>query len=102
MATNETAMVGDDSYGQHLQWSKIGSTAGDIQNSLMELYWIGVKRDVHDIILTLRTWRGEGYRDVHLNEDQLCVGQDKNTSFGLGTFLSRASSMERGDDLSVI
>jgi hypothetical protein len=96
-------MNGVDSHdGQHLQWSEVGSTSKELQALMRELYWTGVKRDILDIIRTLRTWRGDEYRDVLLNEDQLCVGRDPKMAFGLGTFLSRACFASNTHKLLVI
>lgn len=103
MATAGVAVDRESSQGQqHLQWSEVGSTADDLRILMRELYWRGAKRDVLDIIHTLRTWRGEDYRDVCLKEDQLHAGVQPFETLGIDTFLSRAASTTTSDNLSVL
>jgi hypothetical protein len=76
---------------QHLTWSKVGSEPNELLALMADLYWTGVRRDVLEIIRTLRSWRHEEYVDVTLNEDQLCVGRDPYKVSGFGAFLNRAT-----------
>jgi hypothetical protein len=95
MATGRNAQHEENPQNQHLQWEEAGSTAQDLQNLMRHLYWIGVERDIVDIIHTLRTWRGEEYHNVQLKEDPLCAGRDPRAPFGFGTFIKRSTTMKK-------
>ncbi|KAF8243667.1 hypothetical protein K440DRAFT_663983 [Wilcoxina mikolae CBS 423.85] len=59
-------------------WTKIGRSPKELQSAMEDLYWVGVHRDVTEIIRTLVSWEGSTppvSSDLH----------------GLGTFLSRAT-----------
>ncbi|KAH7420192.1 hypothetical protein BKA64DRAFT_700188 [Cadophora sp. MPI-SDFR-AT-0126] len=95
MASESAPRDADAIEGHHLEWSQIGSTTQDLQISMESLYWTGVKRDVLDIIHTLRTWRGEEYSQVSLKEDQLCYGSKiPFAHLGLETFLGRSTDLK--------
>ncbi len=81
-----SAHVGD---GTNLKWTSIPNPQQALLQELRQLYWNGVKRELIDIIFTLKTWQHEDFEKVALSDetDQEIIGFD--------TFLDQVNESSR-------
>jgi hypothetical protein len=65
--------------GSTKPWTEIESTPDNLLEQMLELYWIGVRQELANMILTLHAWSDEGLSSVVLpdEEDLSVYGYDE-------------------------
>lgn len=70
----------------------IGSAGEHLQDELVRMYWIGVRRELTHIVLTLRRWQGEGHADY---SKTVLPDEEDHLIHGYDTFLDQVSHSSR-------
>ena len=74
------------------KWHKVGSEPEELLGCMTDLYWIGVHRDVLEIIRTLRSWRHESYNSIAVDDAESEHAKNRSGNLtGFGTFMHRAT-----------
>jgi hypothetical protein len=75
-------------------WKEVLQPSKNIlRDRMMQMYWLGVSREIVLLIRTLRAWQQERYDGVHGNDEML---QAKNME-GFKAFLERAVGKGRAE-----
>ena len=75
--------------GTDLKWTSIPHPQHALLQELQQLYWNGVRRELIDIIFTLKTWQHEEFEKVALSDE---TDQD---IYGFDTFLDQVIESSR-------
>jgi hypothetical protein len=72
------------------KWETIGAGEDYLLSEMRSVYWAGVRRELEDILLTLKQWQQEEYADVTLEEEK-----DEQWIHGYDTFIDSISEVGR-------
>ncbi|KAK0722628.1 hypothetical protein B0T26DRAFT_228208 [Lasiosphaeria miniovina] len=72
------------------QWEEVPEAASALVRELEQLYWDGIRRELIEVIRTLKAWQHADLRDVELNEEK-----DGVEICGFDTFLDQVSESSR-------
>ena len=75
--------------GTDLKWTSIPNPQQALLQELQQLYWNGVRRELMDIIFTLKTWQHKDFEKVALSDET-----DQET-YGFDTFLDQVIESSR-------
>ena len=81
-----SAHVGNDT---DLEWTSIPNPQQALLRELKQLYWNGVRRELTDIIFTLKTWQHEDFEKVALSDET------DQEIYGFDTFLDQVNESSR-------
>lgn len=85
-AATASAHVGNDI---DLQWTSIPGCQHAFLPELKKLYWNGVRRELIDVIFTLKTWQHEDFAQVALSDET------DHEIYGFDTFLDQVNESSR-------
>lgn len=77
------------SNGTDLDWTFIPHPEHSLLQELKKLYWNGVRRELIDIIFTLKTWQHEDFAEVVLSDET------DQEIYGFDTFLDQVNESSR-------
>ena len=77
------------SNGTDLEWTSIPDCQHVLFPELKKLYWNGVRRELIDIIFTLKTWQHEDFAQVALSDET------DQEIYGFDTFLDQVNESSR-------
>ena len=75
--------------GTDLDWTPIPNPQQALLRELKKLYWDGVRRELIDIIFTLKTWQHEDFEKVALSDET------DEEIYGFDTFLDQVNESSR-------
>ena len=75
--------------GIDLKWTSIPNPQQALLQELQQLYWNGVRRELMDIIFTLKTWQHNGFENVTLSDET------DQEIYGFDTFLDQVNESSR-------
>ena len=81
-----SAHVGNDT---DLEWTSIPNPQQALLRELKQLYWNGVRRELTDIIFTLKTWQHKDFEKVALSDET------DQEIYGFDTFLDQVNESSR-------
>lgn len=77
------------SNGTDLDWTYIPIPQQALLQELKKMYWNGVRRELIDIIFTLKTWQHEDFAQVVLSDEA------DQEIYGFDTFLDQVNESSR-------
>ena len=77
------------SNGTDPEWTSIPNPQQALLHELKQLYWNGIRRELVDIIFTLKTWQHQDFEKVALSDE---TDQD---IYGFDTFLDQVNESSR-------
>lgn len=77
------------SNGIDLDWTAIPDPQQALLQELKKMYWNGVRRELIDIIFTLKTWQHEDFAQVALSDE------NDHEIYGFDTFLDQVNESSR-------
>lgn len=77
------------SNGADLDWTSIPDPEQALLREVKKMYWSGVRRELIDIIFTLKTWQHEDFAQVVLSDET-----DQEV-YGFDTFLDQVNESSR-------
>lgn len=72
-----------------LDWTSIPNCQHALLQELKNLYWNGVRRELIDVIFTLKTWQHEDFAQVDLSDET------DQEIYGFDTFLDQVNESSR-------
>ena len=85
--------VADIEREKSVKWVEVPQPSEDVlRNRMVQMYWVGVSREVILLIRALRSWQQEQYAEVR-DEDEVLQTEDMH---GLKAFVERAVGRARG------
>jgi hypothetical protein len=77
--------------GERLEWHEVGSANHEMLiTKLQHMYWLGVRRELMEIVRTLKEWRDDELKDVALDDEK------DHKIYGFDTFIDQVSEVSRG------
>ena len=80
---------GHVSHSTDLDWTSIPNSQHALLQELKHLYWNGVRRELIDVIFTLKTWHHEDFAQVDLSDET------DQEIYGFDTFLDQVNESSR-------
>lgn len=85
--------VADIEHERSVEWVEVPQPSENVlRNRMVQMYWVGVSREVVFLIRALRSWQEEQYAEVR-GEDEVLQTEDMR---GFKAFVERAVGRARG------